>query len=82
MCAKITKREFVKNSAIAACGLTFGLSHMESLAGFFRNHNPLGDQYAFDERFTIESKYYTMTPKGVKCLLCPNFCKLKENETY
>jgi pyruvate formate lyase activating enzyme len=29
----------------------------------------------------IEAKYYISTPKGLKCLLCPNECKMLPNET-
>lgn len=29
---------------------------------------------------TIEAKYYISTPKGLKCQLCPNDCKLKPGE--
>ncbi|MCD4696297.1 MAG: AmmeMemoRadiSam system radical SAM enzyme [Bacteroidales bacterium] len=29
----------------------------------------------------MEAKYYVHTPKGIKCLICPNECKIKEGET-
>ena len=31
-------------------------------------------------KWSKEAEYYTQTPKGVKCLLCPNECSIKEGE--
>ena len=33
------------------------------------------------DRFTKEAMFYAPTPRGVKCLICPNECSIKEGET-
>ena len=30
------------------------------------------------EKHTIEARHYTETPNGIRCLLCPNECLIKE----
>jgi len=32
------------------------------------------------KKWTREAQYYIVTPKGVRCLLCPNECNIKEGE--
>jgi pyruvate formate lyase activating enzyme len=32
------------------------------------------------DRFTKEAMFYSPTPRGVKCLICPNECAIKEGE--
>jgi len=77
---KISKRQFIKKSTLAFCGLSCGLLSHETWAhslNFSANSLNSDD---FDEKFSIEAKYYIQTPKGLKCQLCPNDCKLKEDE--
>jgi len=33
------------------------------------------------EKWTHEALFYTQTPKGIRCLICPNECDIKEGET-
>ncbi len=77
---KISKRQFIKKSTLAFCGLSCGVFTNEILAES-SNRRVLGlNSGDFDEKFSIEAKYYVQTPKGLKCQLCPNDCKIKENE--
>jgi pyruvate formate lyase activating enzyme len=72
-----SKREFLK------CGL-LGTGAILSGVAFPVAANPL---LAFlpnpsDElwKWSKEGLYYSETPRGIKCLICPNECTLKENE--
>ncbi|MBN2175104.1 MAG: AmmeMemoRadiSam system radical SAM enzyme [Bacteroidales bacterium] len=47
-----------------------------NLIGIGNGHLPEIDL----NKWTIEAKYYVPTPKGLKCLLCPNECKIKTDE--
>jgi len=77
----ISKREFLKTSAISitalGCGFcnlkSFSIPILESSCSPLPNH-PLSDEIG------VEAKYYINTPKGLKCLLCPNECKMLLNE--
>ncbi|MFH1296487.1 MAG: AmmeMemoRadiSam system radical SAM enzyme [Bacteroidota bacterium] len=78
---KISKREFLRRSLTGAGGAALGLHSMESIAKTFdpmnaSSENPVGDL----GRFSKESPYYIVTPKGVKCLVCPNQCILTEGK--
>ena len=33
------------------------------------------------KKWTKEALFYTTTPKGIRCLICPNECDIKEGET-
>ncbi len=78
----ISKREFLKTGALitGALGCSFcGLNLLSKTAkgkqdANFIRINPGPDEYK------IEAKYYVETPKGLKCLLCPNECKMLLNE--
>ncbi len=77
---KISKRQFIKKSTLAFCGLSCGLftnvvlAHSSNFLGY--SSKP-GD---YNKKFSIEAKYYIQTPKGLKCQLCPNDCKIKVDE--
>jgi len=32
------------------------------------------------KKWTREAQFYTVTPKGIRCLLCPNECNIKEGD--
>lgn len=69
--ANISKREFLKQSAICAGGMLCA-----NALAFGRNVSP-------DElwKWSREAIYYANTPRGVKCGICPNECTLKSGET-
>ncbi len=65
----MNKREFLKNCLLATGGLcipggTFSL--------------PITDMNS--DRNIKEGMFYAATPKGVRCLICPNECNIKEGE--
>jgi pyruvate formate lyase activating enzyme len=68
------KRQFIK------LGLT-------GIGGFCMMRNPLLANAAFSSdkndlwKWSIEAFYYTETPRGIRCLVCPNECTLKPGET-
>jgi len=75
----ISKREFLRRSLIGAGGAALGLHSMESLA---KIGIPMDETVENPDsglgRFSKESPYYIVTPKGVRCQICPNQCTLTE----
>jgi pyruvate formate lyase activating enzyme len=78
---KMSKREFIRTSAAGIGAAAVGLS----MAGPVVNkvsamENPgLSPGNGFG-RHSKESPYYVLTPKGVKCQICPNNCILREGQ--
>jgi pyruvate formate lyase activating enzyme len=75
---KISKRTFVKNTCLAAAGAVClnGFSKAE------RTVLPLNASLPDNLwKWSKECMYYEVTPRGVKCLVCPNECTLKTGET-
>jgi len=75
MSRKITKREFIKYSVCGTCGAVVGLSSLDLLAGGVERLlavAPSGDQKLW--KWSKECLYYIQTPRGMKCLICPNEC--------
>ena len=76
---KLSKREFIKYSALGTCGIALGLHHFDAigrsiLPDFTGNPDDLW-------KWSREAIHYIETPKGIKCKLCPQVCELKEGET-
>lgn len=69
---KITKREFLKCGFLGACTCTLGLGKVHAMSDILSNNNLW--------KWSKLSKYYIDTPRGAKCLICPNECTLKEGE--
>jgi pyruvate formate lyase activating enzyme len=68
---KISKREFLKRGALCAGGVM--------CAGTFNIAKAIGDDELW--KWSREAIYYSNTPRGVKCGICPNECTLKQGET-
>lgn len=73
---KINKRDFLKKSILGAGGICsagcmklFGASPERLL--------PSDDELW---KWSKESVFYEITPRGVMCMICPNECTLKEDE--
>lgn len=66
------KRYFLKTVALGMGGLCVGrrISAME----------PGWSAAQTGRKWTKEALFYTETPKGMKCLICPNECDIKEGE--
>jgi len=69
------RREFIKKGLIGAGGLALYKYGFCSSAVFASNtkSNELW-------KWSKEGYFYIQTPKGVKCLICPNECTIKEGE--
>jgi pyruvate formate lyase activating enzyme len=76
-----SKRQFLRLS-LAALGIAAaGIRPFRGLAKNLTDMNsgmpsPSGEP----GKYSKESLYYVLTPKGVKCQLCPNQCVLKEGQ--
>jgi len=79
----INKRQFLKESILGtgalSCGI-FSINPIDVNAGELLGLQDK-EPTEFKESWKIESKYYINTPKGLKCQLCPNECKMLLNET-
>jgi len=76
MSRKISKREFLRRAVTGAGGAVLGVHSLEALANIadmdHSSVNPVGGL----GRYSKESPYYIVTPKGVRCQICPNQCTL------
>ncbi|MBN1340683.1 MAG: AmmeMemoRadiSam system radical SAM enzyme [Bacteroidales bacterium] len=83
MAGKISKRQFLRKAVAGSCGLGLGLAFAGN--GLFGRTsvplNPAPRHPSPGWKWTTEARYYILTPKGIKCQLCPNNCVLKEGET-
>jgi pyruvate formate lyase activating enzyme len=80
---KITKREFLKNSALGVCGLALASPSMKLLAkGTESIYGPPVSPGPEDVlwKWSKEALYYIDTPKGIKCKLCPQACEIKPED--
>jgi pyruvate formate lyase activating enzyme len=74
---KISKRQFVKYTLAGIGGIA--CAPITSLFG----KNPVSEISNPPEKlwkWSREAMYYTATPRGLKCLRCPNECTIKEGE--
>jgi len=74
---KISKRQFMKYTLAGIGGIA--CAPMTSLFG----KNPVSAVNNPPEKlwkWSREAMYYTTTPRGLKCLRCPNECTIKEGE--
>lgn len=67
---RLSKREFLKKSTLCTGGLLCS-SWLNSANSTFGNEN---------SKWTREAMFYTATPRGVKCGICPNDCTLRPGE--
>jgi len=77
---KISKREFIKQSALGMGALGCGFCNLDLMAKGSELFTQIPPNPQLSSKWTIEAKYYISTPKGLKCQLCPNDCKLKPGE--
>ncbi len=79
---KLTKREFLRYSAMGIAATALGTKVTETFSKNMVNINdsafPLPVEGLW--KWSKESPYYTVTAKGVKCRICPNNCILKEGQ--
>ncbi len=74
MATKISKRTFLKYGFLSSCACAIGLGKVKAISN--KMNTNLDDLWKWSKL----SKYYIDTPRGAKCLICPNECVLKEGE--
>lgn len=67
------KREFLKTAFFGTAGICF-CNRLS--AGPLVHH-----AFQPGRKWTKEAEFYTETPKGMRCLICPNECDIKEGES-
>jgi len=67
------KRHFLKTAFLGAGGLCVCNAFSKPFSG---KANP-----QTGKKWTREAMFYTETPKGLRCQICPNECDIKEGET-
>lgn len=78
----ISKREFLKKGA-SGLGLIACSVCGHNLLANLRTSSILPGETSQDEKidqWTVKAKYSVNTPKGIKCQICPNECKMLLNE--
>ncbi len=69
------KRTFIKTSLLGAGGAVCLMHPSRLFSPVFEPVPSTGDD---SDRFMKEAMFYSTTPRGVKCLICPNECSIKE----
>jgi pyruvate formate lyase activating enzyme len=73
----LNKREFLKCALLGTGAVCSGI-------GIPAAANPISTLFSVPVdklwKWSKEGLYYSETPRGIKCLICPNECTLKENE--
>ena len=67
---KITKREFLKQGLLLTGGV---------FCGGWLNAFPMGEKDSLG-KWSREAIFYSETPRGIRCGICPNECTLKPGE--
>ena len=67
------KRQFFKTAIFGVGGICAGIRLSGSISGF--------SDLEKENKWTKEALFYTETPKGIRCLICPNECDIKEGES-
>ena len=81
--SKISKRDFIKKSLAGLGATALGIKasglfadEMKNISDSSASPGPLAGLW----KWSKESPYYIVTPKGVKCMICPNHCILREGQ--
>jgi len=79
--SNMTKRDFLKCLAAGAgCALAGSAAAVQAGRSKDRRPSSLLPQGRQDAKGSVEAYHYTMTPRGPKCLICPNNCVVKPDE--
>lgn len=79
---KMTKREFLRYSICGTCGVALGLSVWRSVARDLILPSGPSIPVADDKpwKWSKEASFYIQTPRGLKCLICPNECDITPDD--
>lgn len=72
------KREFIKRGLLGAGGCICLSNNLFSFQEILSSSIEASEDLW---KWSKEGQFYTVTPRGVKCLICPNECTIKEGET-
>lgn len=73
----ITKRTFLKTGASALGLVACSVCSNKSIFSNFQSDSFHSEEI---DQWTIKAKHYVNTPKGLKCQICPNECKMLPGE--
>lgn len=77
----LSKRDFLKKS-LCVCGtIGMGFCGIKTLSGESADGMTHSEEDLPQVPFRVPAMYSVTTPKGIKCLLCPNECKVMPGET-
>jgi pyruvate formate lyase activating enzyme len=79
---RVNKREFIKYSLLGLGACTLGNKAIAA-PGLFKKIKNMDIKKVWDKnlwKWSREAKYYSVTPRGIKCRLCPNMCLIGEGE--
>ncbi|MDP4281904.1 MAG: AmmeMemoRadiSam system radical SAM enzyme [Bacteroidota bacterium] len=82
MAKKMSKRDFLRYGLFAMGASVFGIKSLRTMANNFgsglgeMNSSPAEKLW----KWSKESPYSVVTPKGIKCQICPNNCIIREGE--
>jgi len=68
------KRQFIRTLLVGAGGMACMNNKLFALSGSYSSMGPV-------RKWTKEAMFYSTTPKGIRCLICPNECDIKEGES-
>lgn len=74
---KISKRHFLKTGLLGAGGF-FILDKASAIKKTYRYLKEFEELDLW--KWSTEAFYYTETPRGLKCLLCPQACVITEDD--
>ncbi len=78
---RLSKRQFLRLSLATLGVAAAGIRPFRSLAKNLTDMNAgMSSPPGGPGKYSRESLYYVLTPKGVKCQLCPNQCTLREGQ--
>lgn len=78
----ISKRQFIRTGLLSIggmCGLT--CNKVFAAAGMLTDDASAAVRQNQPGRFSKEALFYSEVPQGVRCLICPNECTIKEGDT-
>jgi pyruvate formate lyase activating enzyme len=78
---KISKRDFLKYGFCGMCGAAIGFSPVSMLAG--AKMKPPDHKFGGSKdlwKWSKEAYHYIKTPRGLRCLICPNECVVLPDE--
>lgn len=79
----MNKREFIKSSILGMGGAVCVLSGTNFITNASLSLSDFTDFSSADlnDKYNKEGMFYIITPRGVKCQICPNYCTIREGDS-